>query len=422
MDCPRHDYWAPEVQQGRLRSLCTDFLEPRLRCPCVAPTAHNESWWECDDRTTRLGFDNAPKCRSLVTTTCFPQQVDINARQNPVCCWEDVFCYWEDVSHSDLQEASGFGPSIFSLVPLFTIGSSDWWLSLHRKGEGTVPCATSQSFKAHPSAATVRVQVCNTLVARHHCCNNYLRSIGTQTSLDWKHASCVSLITWASRAQLEWAQSSYRCAWSKIYRQCCDVKVPSIVFLFVLMVVTISICLYARHSLICLSFPCNRYLNLLQHCADLSVRSIVFGRQSIVDLALVCPQPLVGLLESSVLTSFWRLSKIAVALSIVCARGDIGLTLELRLLLIRCYNLFVRSDVSFRRSVLQDHHTPRRSGPGSAARGLHELFHCALSNTMLNHCNHLSLLAVRGAHQLHYHVRVVWHHLCQNTCALSDTE
>ena len=56
-----------------------------------------------------------------------------------------------------------------------------------------------------------------------------------------------------------------------------------------------------------------------KHFADLSEHSSAFGRQCIVDLALVSPQPPVGLHESSALTSFWLLSTIAVALSIIKA-------------------------------------------------------------------------------------------------------
>ena len=38
---------------------------------------------------------------------------------------------------------------------------------------------------------------------------------------------------------------------------------------------------------------------------------------------------------------------------------------------------------------------------------------------MLKHGNHQSLLVVRGAHLLRYHVRVVWHDLCQITFAMT---
>ena len=41
---------------------------------------------------------------------------------------------------------------------------------------------------------------------------------------------------------------------------------------------------------------------------------------------------------------------------------------------------------------------------------------------MLEHGNHQSLLAVRGAYLLHYHVRVESHDLCQITCAMNHTE
>ena len=102
---------------------CTDFLEPRLRCPCVVSTAHNESWWDCVDRITRLRYENATNCRSLAATSWFPQQVDISTRQNSTC-------FSQDVSHSNLQENSGFGHSGFLLVPVFTLGSLDWWLNL----------------------------------------------------------------------------------------------------------------------------------------------------------------------------------------------------------------------------------------------------------------------------------------------------
>ena len=36
---------------------CTDFLESRLRCAYVVSTAHDESWWDCADRITRLRYE-----------------------------------------------------------------------------------------------------------------------------------------------------------------------------------------------------------------------------------------------------------------------------------------------------------------------------------------------------------------------------
>ena len=36
---------------------CTGFLESRLRCPYVVSKAHDESWWDCADRITRLRYE-----------------------------------------------------------------------------------------------------------------------------------------------------------------------------------------------------------------------------------------------------------------------------------------------------------------------------------------------------------------------------
>ena len=36
--------------------VCTGFLESRLRCPYVVSKAHDESWWDCADRITRLRY------------------------------------------------------------------------------------------------------------------------------------------------------------------------------------------------------------------------------------------------------------------------------------------------------------------------------------------------------------------------------
>ena len=53
--CSRVD-WDRHAPQLWTVLECTDFLEPRLRCPCVVSTAHNESWWGCADRITRLRY------------------------------------------------------------------------------------------------------------------------------------------------------------------------------------------------------------------------------------------------------------------------------------------------------------------------------------------------------------------------------
>ena len=116
------EYWAPEVQQCRMEPPCSStvkclwsvliFLSQDWDVHASRHSTERVMMRPC--RQNHKTRTNTTKCRSLVATSCLPQMIDISTRQNSACISQNV-------SHSDLQEKLGIGPSVFSFVSLFTI-------------------------------------------------------------------------------------------------------------------------------------------------------------------------------------------------------------------------------------------------------------------------------------------------------------
>ena len=211
------------------------------------------------DKISRLTYENATTCRSLTATNCFPQQVDISTRQNAAS-------FSQDVSHSNLHENSGFGPSGFLLVPVFTLGFLVRWLNL-------------MTFVASEKDGRLFRACFATLYSQSPSLQHgffppwWHVTIAWTIKFDWSALKQV----WAGNTRHVWvwsrqhsehnrsehyqvtvalSQRSTGSAVMSMYKTSC--------FICLNCGNNINVFTYGI-SLICLSFPCYRYLNLLQH-------------------------------------------------------------------------------------------------------------------------------------------------------------